>query len=206
MRVLDHDIHALRETVLAPKYNFGAPAVLAKHIANDGSLELVHEHATDGRGLDVDRAERVLDYIHKVWRRPISLETVDAEKRTKIIDPLVGPRPAAVHRSAPAPAQRRHFLNRASSCARAACSACLRGGVVRLGARLEVVAEIGALLVAHFRRVFLGATLRQARREALAHPADVELGTALRALVEPRQRQRQRGERFSAPIAAKHTP
>ena len=33
VRVLDHDIDALRETVLAPKYNFGAPAVLAKHIA-----------------------------------------------------------------------------------------------------------------------------------------------------------------------------
>jgi stage V sporulation protein R len=85
VHVLEHDIHALRETVLAPKYNFGAPAVLATHVANDGSLDLVHEHATDGRGLDVDRAERVLDYLHKVWRRPIRLETVDTEQRTKIL-------------------------------------------------------------------------------------------------------------------------
>jgi stage V sporulation protein R len=78
VRVLDHDIHALRETILAPKYNFGAPAVLAKHVATDGSLTLVHEHETDGRGLDLERAERVLDYLHKVWRRPVSLETIDA--------------------------------------------------------------------------------------------------------------------------------
>jgi stage V sporulation protein R len=78
VKVLDHDIHALRETVLAPKYNFGAPAVLAKHLAHDGSLTLFHEHETDGRGLDLDRAERVLDYLHKVWRRPVKLETVDA--------------------------------------------------------------------------------------------------------------------------------
>jgi stage V sporulation protein R len=85
VRVLEHDIHALRETVLGPKYNFGAPAVLAKHLASDGSLELYHEHATDGRGLDVDRAERVLDYMHKVWRRPISLETIDADQRPKVI-------------------------------------------------------------------------------------------------------------------------
>ena len=85
IRVLDHDVHALRETVLAPKYNFGAPAVLATHIANDGSLELFHEHATDGRGLDVDRAERVLDYLHKMWRRPIALETIDGERRTKVL-------------------------------------------------------------------------------------------------------------------------
>ena len=85
VRVLDHDIDALRETVLGPKYNFGAPAVLAKHVGNDGSLELHHENDTDGRGLDVERAERVLDYIHKVWRRPIALETVDAEGRPRVL-------------------------------------------------------------------------------------------------------------------------
>lgn len=88
VRVLDHDIHALRETVLSPKYNFGAPAVLATHIANDGSLELVHEHETDGRGLDVDRAERVLDYLRTVWRRPITLETVDGDHRTRVLKRL----------------------------------------------------------------------------------------------------------------------
>ena len=85
VRVLDHDIHALSETVLAPKYNFGAPAVLAKHIGNDGSLELYHEHETDGRGLDVVRAERVLDYNHKVWRRSITLESIDGERRSRVI-------------------------------------------------------------------------------------------------------------------------
>jgi stage V sporulation protein R len=85
VRVQDNDIDALRETILAPKYNFGAPAVLAKHVANDGSLDLYHEHGTDGRGLDLDKAERVLDYIHKVWRRPIRLETVDADGRPKVI-------------------------------------------------------------------------------------------------------------------------
>jgi stage V sporulation protein R len=88
IRVLDHDIHALRETVLAPKYNFGAPAVLATHISNDGSLELFHEHETDGRGLDIERAERVLDYLRTVWRRPITLETVDGENRTRVLKRL----------------------------------------------------------------------------------------------------------------------
>src|SRR4029079_16796194 len=42
VRVLEHDINALRETILAPKYNFGAPAVLAKNVGHDGSLELHH--------------------------------------------------------------------------------------------------------------------------------------------------------------------
>ena len=85
VRVQENDIDALRETLLAPKYNFGAPAVLARHIGADGSLELYHEDATDGRGLDLDRAERVLDYLHRVWRRPIKLETVDAERNPKVL-------------------------------------------------------------------------------------------------------------------------
>jgi stage V sporulation protein R len=85
VRVLDEDIHALRETILAPKYNFGAPAVLAKHVAHDGALTLYHEHETDGRGLDLARAERVLDYMHRIWRRPIALETVDASGQTRVL-------------------------------------------------------------------------------------------------------------------------
>ncbi len=85
VRVLDHDIHALRETVLAPKYNFGVPAVLASHVGQDGALTLYHDHATDGRGLDLDRAERVLEYVYKVWRRPIHLETIDAAGQPKTL-------------------------------------------------------------------------------------------------------------------------
>jgi stage V sporulation protein R len=85
LRVLDHDIHALRETILAPKYNFGAPAVFAKHVGQDGALTLSHEHATDGRGLDLGRAERVLDYLHSVWRRPVRLETIDAAGQPKTL-------------------------------------------------------------------------------------------------------------------------
>ena len=85
LRVLEHDIHALRETVLAPKYNFGVPAVFAKHIAPDGTLTLDHEHATDGRGLDLERAERVLDYVQKVWRRPVHLSTVDSAGQPKTL-------------------------------------------------------------------------------------------------------------------------
>ena len=90
LRVLDHDIHALRETVLAPKYNFGVPAVLAKHVGQDGALTLAHEHATDGRGLDLDRAERVLDYLQTVWRRPVHLETVDGAAQPKTLSHAAG--------------------------------------------------------------------------------------------------------------------
>ena len=57
--------------------NFGAPRVAATGLELDGTLNLAHDHASDGRGLDLDRAERVLDYVARVWRRPVILTTVD---------------------------------------------------------------------------------------------------------------------------------
>ena len=49
----------------------------ATNIRTDGTLELYHDHETDGRGLDLERSRRVLQYLHRVWRRPIVLRTVD---------------------------------------------------------------------------------------------------------------------------------
>jgi stage V sporulation protein R len=77
IKVLEHDLTALHEALLGPKYNFGAPVVSAAHVRNDGTLELTHDSSVDGRGLDLERSRKVLDYLHKVWRRPIVLTTVN---------------------------------------------------------------------------------------------------------------------------------
>lgn len=77
IKVLENDLNALHETLLAPKYNFGAPSVSAIHVRNDGTLELEHDHETDGRGLDLERSRKVLEYVQRVWRRPVILRTVD---------------------------------------------------------------------------------------------------------------------------------
>src|SRR5256886_17130605 len=77
IKVLEHDLTALHEAVLAPKYNFGAPIVCASHVRNDGTLELTHDSTVDGRGLDLERSRKVLDYLQRVWRRPIVLTTVN---------------------------------------------------------------------------------------------------------------------------------
>src|SRR5512138_3333505 len=77
IRVATKDINAIREAILAPKFNFGAPRVAAVELKHDGSLTLLHDHASDGRGLDVTRAKRVLDYVHRVWHRPVRLNTVN---------------------------------------------------------------------------------------------------------------------------------
>jgi stage V sporulation protein R len=77
IEVMGAGLSDLHEALLAPKYNFGAPSIAASHIRVDGSLELQHDYKTDGRGLDTGRGKKVLEYMHRVWRRPIVLHTID---------------------------------------------------------------------------------------------------------------------------------
>ena len=82
VEVSERDVDGLREALLAPKYNFGAPCVAATHIRVDGTLDLLHDHKVDGRGLDVERGKKVLEYLHRVWRRPVIVHTVDEQGAT----------------------------------------------------------------------------------------------------------------------------
>jgi stage V sporulation protein R len=85
IKISDNNDQVVREAILAPKFNYGAPRVAATHLHQDGSLELTHDYANDGRGLDVKRAEQVLDYIARVWRRPVTLNTVGDSGNTRIL-------------------------------------------------------------------------------------------------------------------------
>lgn len=86
IRIKDADIDALREQLIAPKFNFAAPHVQAVEMATDGSLTLRHDHGIDGRGLDLDRARKVMEYVARVWRRPVALETVDDDGDERLIE------------------------------------------------------------------------------------------------------------------------
>ena len=77
LTVQENELSALHDALLAPKYGFGAPTISASRIHVDGKLELIHDHITDGRGLDPDRARKVLEYIARVWRRPVTIVTVN---------------------------------------------------------------------------------------------------------------------------------
>jgi stage V sporulation protein R len=92
MTVQDTDLPLLHDALLAPKYGFGAPTVSAARIHVDGKLELIHDHVTDGRGLDPERGRKVLEYIARVWRRPVTITTIDNDKRT--VELAVSPPPA----------------------------------------------------------------------------------------------------------------
>ena len=76
-KVVSRDLHAIREAILAPKFNFGAPSITVTGVGFDASLALRHDYLSDGRGLDLAQAERVMAYVGRIWRRPVSMHTVD---------------------------------------------------------------------------------------------------------------------------------
>jgi stage V sporulation protein R len=78
IRINTRDVNQVREAILAPKFNYGAPKIAVGEMKQDGTLVLVHEHTADGRGLDLERASRVLQYVHRAWRRPVVLQTIDS--------------------------------------------------------------------------------------------------------------------------------
>jgi stage V sporulation protein R len=81
-KVVAGDIEALQESLLHDKYNFGAPHVAVSEVRGDGTLVLRHDNQLDGRGLDPERARKVLEYVKRVWRRPVLLKTVDAASQS----------------------------------------------------------------------------------------------------------------------------
>ena len=90
-KIVSRDIAAIREAIIAPKYNFGAPCVAATAVGPEGNLELHHDYLRDGRGLELADAERVLEYVGKVWRRPVSLHSVDTRGIVRVLPPRKPP-------------------------------------------------------------------------------------------------------------------
>lgn len=85
IRIAENNVHAVHDAILSPKYNFGAPRVAASHMHVDGSLQLLHDYESDGRGVDLQRAERVLEYISRVWRRPLTLHTIGDRGEARVV-------------------------------------------------------------------------------------------------------------------------
>lgn len=86
IKVVDHDIDVLRENLLRPKYNFSAPLIEVRSVDVDGTLNLVHDYSRDGAGLDLARAERVLEYVQRVWRRPVTITSISEDGNEKTIE------------------------------------------------------------------------------------------------------------------------
>jgi stage V sporulation protein R len=74
--ILDRDHQRVKEKLLFQLTNFGDPLihVVESNYENRGELYLVHKH--EGIDLRVDYAKDVLIHLHKVWSRPVHIETI----------------------------------------------------------------------------------------------------------------------------------
>jgi stage V sporulation protein R len=77
IKISSKDLKLIKEAIIAPKYNYASPRVAAVETLADGTLILTHDHVSDGRGLDTSKTRKVLDYVKKVWRRPVRMNTIN---------------------------------------------------------------------------------------------------------------------------------
>lgn len=66
------------QSLIAPRYNYGAPRIVIKKVGEDGMLLLEHERGDSG-GLDLKYAEKTLEYLHELWKKPLRLTTFNAQ-------------------------------------------------------------------------------------------------------------------------------
>lgn len=66
----------VRDQLVANMTNFGHPYIEVTDGDYRGNRELYLHHRYEGAELDVRYARKVLEYVHKLWGRPVHLETV----------------------------------------------------------------------------------------------------------------------------------
>ena len=66
-------------SLVAPRYNYGAPRIVVASVHNDGSLGLEHE-PTDLSPLDLKYAEKTLEYLFELWKKPVHLRTFNSQR------------------------------------------------------------------------------------------------------------------------------
>jgi stage V sporulation protein R len=68
-------------SLVAPRYNYGSPRIVIVNVNTDGSLVLAHER-TDLGPLDLKYAEKTLEYLHELWKKPVCLKTFNNRQET----------------------------------------------------------------------------------------------------------------------------
>jgi stage V sporulation protein R len=82
--IVSRDFQQIKEKLLGRLTNFGQPVIYVQdgNHKNRGELYLYHRH--EGVDLRADYARDTLRNLHKIWTRPVHIETV-VDKRPKII-------------------------------------------------------------------------------------------------------------------------
>jgi stage V sporulation protein R len=84
IEIKSRSLDAVVQSLIAPRFNYGAPKIVISKVLDDGTLWLEHEQADLGT-LDVKYAEKTLEYVHELWKKPIRLRTVNSQGESIVL-------------------------------------------------------------------------------------------------------------------------
>jgi stage V sporulation protein R len=73
--IVDKNWENVRDSIVARMSNFGNPTILVEDGDYRHNGELYLGHVYDGQDLDDKYAEKTLEYVHRLWGRPVHLRT-----------------------------------------------------------------------------------------------------------------------------------
>jgi stage V sporulation protein R len=77
--VVDRDWRKVKARLLFSLTNMGQPSVQVTEANYGNRGELYLRHRYEGIPLDLEKARDTLRNLHRIWRRPVHLETADDE-------------------------------------------------------------------------------------------------------------------------------
>ncbi len=80
--ISSRDFKAIKQQLLASLTNWGQPFIYVTDANHDNRGELYLTHRHEGMDLKLDYAEQTLMNLFKLWKRPVSIETILDEKKT----------------------------------------------------------------------------------------------------------------------------
>jgi stage V sporulation protein R len=76
LTIVEKDWEKIRDMIVGSMTKFGVPYIQVEDGDYRKARELYLRHVYEGREIDIGYAERVLRYVHRLWGRPVHLETV----------------------------------------------------------------------------------------------------------------------------------
>lgn len=74
--IVEKNWEKVRDSITANLNNFGSPYLVVENGDYHGNRELYVAHVFEGQELDMNYAEKTLQYVFLLWGRPVHLETV----------------------------------------------------------------------------------------------------------------------------------
>src|SRR5262249_35272685 len=87
LTIQSRKVEEVVQSLIAPRYNYGVPRIVVKKVLEDGTLLLEHARG-DLAELDRKYAEKTLEYMHELWKKPICLQTFNGQGEGSCTWPL----------------------------------------------------------------------------------------------------------------------